>query len=116
MARADSVETQLKPRFAAEARIRREERLRRALAAVFAQDPATDLLEHVALALPDDSHARSIAREASGALAIAVDTPDPETVAIALEKDPVLPGFDVEDMEPSQGSERMLVRFRSRDR
>lgn len=115
-ARADSVETQLKPRLAAEARIRREERLRRALSSVFAHEPATDLLEHIALALPDDSHALSIEREVGGALAIVTDTPDPQTVATALEEDPILPGFDMEDMEPSEGSERMLVRFRSRDR
>ena len=115
--RIAALEEEIAPRLAAERRARREQGVRRALAAVFARPAATDSIENIALGLPDTDHAVRAERGSDGSLYVVVETADAETLQQTIEKAPQLASLELVDMSGGAAGEgRAQASFRSAPR
>lgn len=103
------------PALAAEREAGRAERVRRALAVLFARPSATETLESLALAMPDSSAARTVERQADGMLRLEVETGDRAALEEGLARSPLLGDLHPAEILEEEGPRTSLV-YRGRTR
>jgi hypothetical protein len=110
--RIESLRLELAPRLAAEREAARTDQARRALRQVFAQAPASDDIENIALALPESDHALGTSRGPDGGLRLTVETASQEALEERLSENARLASAEIVDLQPAGAAGRMRVSLR----
>jgi len=107
---SERLEEAVRPKGEAENRARHAERLRAALAPVYARPAVGSLLDNLAGRLPTTAWVRSISERPDGAVEFEIDALEPEAVRAALADDPLLPDLQEVDLSPTEDG-RASIRY-----